>query len=509
VKKHLSTTLTLVIILAMIIQLFFIIQVNAAESLWTPVIVWTNSGDSTVTFSNDAIVKYSGDFSLKISHADYADSYFKKQLTVEENTTYRVSAMVKFEGYELNPNDAYNIGANISIPGEGGIPNGYTGSSWKEIEFEFDSGSRTSVDIALRNGFRGAACKGTAWFSDVKIEKKDMIPTTAHNILALILKNVDVTVKLPAPNGSNYNQRASYSQEDVDKISSVLNRVPNSFKEISGGLMTVGNLDIVPVDTVVTKVTGIYQKGYCLNLDDVGPIMDKYIPNGQYDHIIVILPLGKLVDGWYGLSGGSYKNINFVQVNINPGQPFGLPVFPDAIFIHEILHNFEWKASMIKPTIASLHAAEQYGYNGTNEWIEWYTAYMRNTLPDGNGLPPEVYTVYHGNFTTISTNMNSTIGTAINTTQSNFSNTTNKTANSTQNAVITASNSTIKLGTTFNTINGVTAKDNGGTGTDLTNKISVKGKVNTKKAGTYPITYSVSGANKVKVTKTITVTVTK
>ncbi|MCL2322815.1 MAG: DUF5011 domain-containing protein [Oscillospiraceae bacterium] len=85
---------------------------------------------------------------------------------------------------------------------------------------------------------------------------------------------------------------------------------------------------------------------------------------------------------------------------------------------------------------------------------------------------------------------------------------TNK-SNIQQNAVINANSVTIKVGSKFNLLNNVTAKDNGGKGTDLTNKVTVKGTVNTKKAGSYPLTYSVTGSNKVTVTKTITVTVKK
>jgi len=54
---------------------------------------------------------------------------------------------------------------------------------------------------------------------------------------------------------------------------------------------------------------------------------------------------------------------------------------------------------------------------------------------------------------------------------------------------------------------GVTAKDNNGNGADLTKKVSVSGKINTGKAGTYLLTYFVKGANGKSVTKYVTITV--
>ncbi len=79
--------------------------------------------------------------------------------------------------------------------------------------------------------------------------------------------------------------------------------------------------------------------------------------------------------------------------------------------------------------------------------------------------------------------------------------------NQQKDAVITASDVTIKQGSTFDPLKGVSAKDNDGNGSDLTSDIKVSNKVDTNKPGKYNVTYSVTGANCVQVTKTITVTV--
>jgi hypothetical protein len=339
---------------------------------------------------------------LRISNNDFADAHYKKRLTVERNTIYKISAMVRYEGFV--PNSVSSVGANISIDGEWTRSEGYTGSAWKKIELEFNSNNRTSVDILLRNGFYSADCKGTAWFSDVKIEKKDMTPSTGWNFLCLIIKNIDVTLPLPAPNGSNYRQNASYSQADVDALKTVLHRVPNRFRDISNSLMTVSVFDVYEINTPLTKITGRWGNGYSINAEDIQSILDPYLAQKQYDQIIVVAPLGPLATGWAGLGGVFYKNVGYTQMTLSPGDRYWHPTFPDAVFIHETLHCIESRAHSIK-AVADLHAAESYGYNGKSEGSEWYTAYRRNTLPDGKGLPKEVYNVYRGSFTVISTNM--------------------------------------------------------------------------------------------------------
>ena len=131
-----------------------------------------------------------------------------------------------------------------------------------------------------------------------------------------------------------------------------------------------------------------------------------------------------------------------------------------------------------------------------------YSKNTNNTMPDTTTIDtttsPDT-TLYNPDTTsTLQSN-------ATNKTKNN--NKTSKPASTTKNAVINANNVTIKAGSNFNLKNGVTAQDDGGKGADLTKKVSVKGTVNTKKAGSYPLTYSVTGSNKIKVTKSITVTV--
>ncbi len=78
-----------------------------------------------------------------------------------------------------------------------------------------------------------------------------------------------------------------------------------------------------------------------------------------------------------------------------------------------------------------------------------------------------------------------------------------------KDAVIYANDRTIRIRTKFNIMQGVTARDNAGKGADLTNKVTVYGKVNTGVLGKTKLTYSVKGANGRTVSKTVTITVVR
>lgn len=72
-------------------------------------------------------------------------------------------------------------------------------------------------------------------------------------------------------------------------------------------------------------------------------------------------------------------------------------------------------------------------------------------------------------------------------------------------AIQGAKNKTVKLNEDFEPLEGVTATDTAGNG--ITSKLKVSGKVNTKKAGKYSITYQVTDAIGRRATKKVTITV--
>ncbi|MCL2322962.1 MAG: DUF5011 domain-containing protein [Oscillospiraceae bacterium] len=75
------------------------------------------------------------------------------------------------------------------------------------------------------------------------------------------------------------------------------------------------------------------------------------------------------------------------------------------------------------------------------------------------------------------------------------------------NAVIYAENKTLTSGGSFVFMEGVSAKDDGGNGKDLTKKVTLSGIINTKVPGKYIIHYKVKGKNGNTVSKDVIITV--
>lgn len=111
--------------------------------------------------------------SVALTNEDYNISIARKTFPLEKDTHYIFSAQVLYEDCEISP--------DATIPAEGsgarlgkalvGYDNGcYNGSEWKQMTYEFDSGDSTFIELGLYNGVKTALCKGTAYFSDIKLE---------------------------------------------------------------------------------------------------------------------------------------------------------------------------------------------------------------------------------------------------------------------------------------------------------------------------------------------------
>jgi uncharacterized repeat protein (TIGR02543 family) len=159
--------------------------------------------------------------------------------------------------------------------------------------------------------------------------------------------------------------------------------------------MSVNKLDIFVETEAITRISGNYIDPY----NDIAESLDKYLSNEIYNQIIVISPLNGVANGWFGLGGTFYNDIGFAQVTVDSDSSwmFDEVIFPDAVFVHEVLHCMETRSRVFNPQTAELHNNAGYGFtDGSDEWRAWYTAYMQNTLEDGNGLDPRVYSVYNG-----------------------------------------------------------------------------------------------------------------
>lgn len=111
------------------------------------------------------------DGSYKIESPDFNDAVFYKTIEVEPNTPYKVTCMVKTKDIETEKENS-DAGATICIIDSAEISESITGTNeWQQLEFIFNSKNRESVKIGFRVGGNICLAKGTAWFSNFKVEK--------------------------------------------------------------------------------------------------------------------------------------------------------------------------------------------------------------------------------------------------------------------------------------------------------------------------------------------------
>ena len=145
-------------------------------------------------FTRDKNITYSYDYSYKIESDVYNDAIFYKTIKVKPNTPYKLSCMVKTENIE-NENPKANSGAQIAIVETTECSKSIRGTNnWQKLEFIFDSKNREEVEIGFRLGGNSSNSKGTAWFSDFKLEEGSKDNSTNWNVACFIMKNIDVNI---------------------------------------------------------------------------------------------------------------------------------------------------------------------------------------------------------------------------------------------------------------------------------------------------------------------------
>ena len=174
-------------------------------------------GGNKTSFTRDSDIRYSKDmYSYKIENKEFNDAMFYKSIEVEPNTAYKVTCMVKTENV-VNQEGKYTGGAQISINNTLESSRPITGTTdWTELTFMFNSNNRTSVELGFRLGGYEEYCKGTAWFSNFKIEKGNMDYDNNWNIACFIIDNINTTLTEGDKAGTNVNLEVSY--EDISTI---------------------------------------------------------------------------------------------------------------------------------------------------------------------------------------------------------------------------------------------------------------------------------------------------
>ncbi len=337
-------------------------------------------------FSRDGEVKYSNNYSYKMQSNDYNDAMFYKTVSVEKNTSYKVSCMVKTENV-VPQKDISSSGAQICLSETVYSSRSITGTNdWQKLEFIFNSRNNDTVDIGFRLGGNGENCKGTAWFSDFKLEKGIYTEDSNWNMVCFIFKNIDVIIE---QNGEKKALKFSMSNEDIESMKDNMERFKQTCSALSENKMSM-SYKIIEIDKPITSISYDEEHGYYIDPIDVKNIIDEYVKQDNYDHIFVAVRLGDMLQeipvyDWIGLGGMDYYGIGFSNIRLpnDTSKSYTykynqyVNVFPEEVFLHEFLHSLERDLKEYGYEIPALHDNEKYGYEhkpliGLKNWYKDY-----------------------------------------------------------------------------------------------------------------------------------------
>lgn len=270
-------------------------------------------GITKFTRDNEETYKY--DYSYKLESEDFNDAIFYKKIKVKPNTPYKLTCMVKTSDV-VNENEKISGGAQISIVNTTECSESILGSNdWQKLELIFDSKNREEIEIGFRLGGNNTKAKGTAWFSDFKLEQGIKDNSSNWNMACFIIKNVDVNI-------NNQNIKLNMGISDIEDMKENMERFKNSAKELSNGKMTV-DYDIYEIDEPVKSVTYSEEFAYYLDPSDVKNIIKEYLKKEEYDYIFVAVRLGDNyenveipVNDWIGLRRNGFKRYRLFKYTI-------------------------------------------------------------------------------------------------------------------------------------------------------------------------------------------------
>lgn len=258
-------------------------------------------------FKRDKNVKYGKYDSYRITSPEFNDAIFYKTVKVTPNTPYKVSCMIKTENVETQKENSI-AGAGISIENttECSVTIKGTTKDWQKVELLFNSKARTEVNIGFRLGAYNDNCKGTAWFSDLKLEVGSKTQDSHWKMACFVVENLDINIEM---NSKKQHVVTSINNKDLINIQENMDRLKSSLKILSNYQMTM-DYDIIEIKEPVNSITYDKDNGYYLSNADVADKIRPYIEQNNYDYIFVVVRFGenmhsdKQTDGdWIGLRG--------------------------------------------------------------------------------------------------------------------------------------------------------------------------------------------------------------
>lgn len=350
-------------------------------------------------FSRDSKIKCSKGRSYKIENKELNDAMFYKEIKVTPNTPYKVTCMIKTENVVGNSPVA---GAQICLNKSEEHSEVVTGTNdWTKVEFLFNSKCNDKIEVGFRLGGNLMEASGTAWFSNLTIEKGAADVSNTWKFGCFILDNTDVTA------GDN-KLKLTISEFERSTVIADMRRFKDTINQVSNNQMNI-EYEITEITTPLTTLSYDEDNGYYISEKDVYNLINTYVRENEYDHIFVCtnLPLeSKLLNDeniceWIGLGNMIYIGKGFSNIRITPSdyRYSSQNTFPDEVFLHEFLHTLERNAEEYGyKDVPELHDYEKYGYvedkyDGSRKW---YTAYMNKNIKSDSGyigLPSEIYTL--------------------------------------------------------------------------------------------------------------------
>lgn len=345
--------------------------------------------------SRDNKVKYNDEWSYKIESKDYNDYMLYKTIEVRKNTAYKVSCKVKTEDVQAKEKigGGFNIGLKDTLEKSISI---YGTNDWTELTFYFNSKNNEFVDIAFRLGDNSQNCKGTVWFTDIKLELGRQRQTSNWNFAVFMINNTELEVK-----GEKISEQLSNPQANI---------IENSFIGFKETLQyfTQNDIqvdyDIINIDKPLTKVSYDKESGYYISSEDSYELINEYVyGEEQYDHIFIVANIGDKISTddleWIGLGGMLYDNIGYSNIrisnnNISIYSTSYLNYFPEEVILHEFLHTLERNSIRFGYETIALHDYKKYGYRNDARYgqKEWYKDYLLNQISNtNNGIREEVF----------------------------------------------------------------------------------------------------------------------
>ncbi len=310
-----------------------------------------------------------------------------------------------------------NGGAHICIAG--GIERSITISGtqdWQELTFLFNSKNREEVNIGFRLGGYDGKAKGTAWFSDFKVEAGTITPDNEWKMGCFIFPKINVNIE---KDGKTENVNLEMSDNDIQDLKDDIARFKNSIASMSRNKIRI-NYDLYVIDQPIKTVSYDKENGYYVGPEDVYDYINNYVEKNEYDHIYVGIRMADVQAGstlltsdWIGLGsmeylGIGYSNIRLPDSNSNYAYKYNYNynTFPEEVYLHEFLHTLERNSRSYGYEVPDLHDYKKYGY--TEDRLtgqkDWYIAYMNKEIQYNGkkiGLPEEIYTykpVHESNF---------------------------------------------------------------------------------------------------------------